>query len=95
MKFDTILFEEKDSVALITLNGPKKLNAFNQSMLFDLLKAFDHCDQSDSVKAIIITGSEEHFVQGLIYLLAKIPLKKNLIIQIRMMKILIETLEEF
>ena len=64
MKFDTILFEEKDSIALITLNRPKKLNAFNQSMLFDLLKVFDHCDQSDSIKAIIITGSGRAFCAG-------------------------------
>ena len=64
MKFDTILFEEKDSIALITLNRPKKLNAFNQSMLFDLLKAFDHCDQSDSIKAVIITGSGRAFCAG-------------------------------
>ena len=64
MKFDTILFEEKDSIALITLNRPKKLNAFNQSMLFDLLKAFDHCDQSDSIKTIIITGSGRAFCAG-------------------------------
>ena len=64
MKFDTILFEEKNSIALITLNRPKKLNAFTQSMLFDLLKVFDHCDQSDSIKAVIITGSGRAFCAG-------------------------------
>ena len=95
MKFDTILFEEKDSIALITLNRPKKLNAFNQSMLFDLLKVFDHCDQSDSIKAVIITGSGRAFCAGADLSSGENTFKTNLIIQVSMMRILIEILEEF
>ena len=64
-------------------------------MLFDLLKAFDHCDQSDSIKAIIITGSGRAFCAGADLSSGENTFKKNLIIQIRMMRILIEILEEF
>ena len=60
----TILFEESDSLAVIHLNRPKKLNAFNQAMLHDLLNALDHVDSQDSIKALIITGSGEAFCAG-------------------------------
>ena len=64
MNFKTILFEESDSLAVIHLNRPKKLNAFNQAMLHDLLKALDYVDSQDSIKALIITGSGKAFCAG-------------------------------
>lgn len=64
MNFETLLFEETDSIAIISLNRPDKLNAFNQVMLSDLLKAFDYCDDNDDIKAIIITGSGKAFCAG-------------------------------
>ena len=64
MNFKTILFEKSDSLAVIHLNRPKKLNAFNQAMLHDLLKALDYVDSQDSIKALIITGSGKAFCAG-------------------------------
>ncbi len=32
MNFETILFEEKDNIGLLTLNRPKTINALNQKM---------------------------------------------------------------
>ena len=64
MNFKTILFEESESLAVIHLNRPHKLNAFNQAMLHDLLKALDHVDSQDSIKALIITGSGKAFCAG-------------------------------
>lgn len=64
MNFKTILFEESDSLAIIHLNRPKKLNAFNQAMLHDLLKALDYVDSQDSIKALIITASGKAFCAG-------------------------------
>jgi len=64
LNFKTILFEESDSLAVIHLNRPKKLNAFNQAMLHDLLNALDHVDSQDSIKALIITGSGKAFCAG-------------------------------
>ena len=64
MNFKTILFEESDSLAIIHLNRQKKLNAFNQAMLHDLLKALDRVDSQDSIKALIITGSGKAFCAG-------------------------------
>jgi enoyl-CoA hydratase/carnithine racemase len=64
LNFKTILFEESDSLAIIHLNRPKKLNAFNQAMLHDLLKALDYVDSQDSIKALIITASGKAFCAG-------------------------------
>ena len=64
MNLSTLLFEESNSVALITLNRPKKLNAFNQAMLKDFMTVLDHCDADDHIKAIVITGAGRAFCSG-------------------------------
>ena len=62
--FKTIHFKEEDSIGYITLNRPKKLNAFNFQMQNDLIKAFDEADKDDNVKAIIVTGAGRGFCAG-------------------------------
>jgi enoyl-CoA hydratase/carnithine racemase len=64
LNLSTLLFEIIDSVAVITLNRPKKLNAFNQAMLHDFINALDHCDADDHIKAIVITGAGRAFCSG-------------------------------
>ena len=62
--FKTILYREEDSIAFISLNRPKKLNAFNQQMLKDLLAVFDNINKQDSIGAVIITGTGKAFCAG-------------------------------
>ena len=38
--FKTIHFKEEDSIGYITLNRPKKLNAFNFRMMSEILSSF-------------------------------------------------------
>ncbi|NCV99593.1 MAG: enoyl-CoA hydratase [Proteobacteria bacterium] len=64
MDYKTILFEERDSLAIVHLNRPDKLNAFNQQMLHDLLDVLDTVDKKDNIKALIITGSGKAFCAG-------------------------------
>jgi len=33
MNYETILFEEKDHIGLLTLNRPKTINALNRTMI--------------------------------------------------------------
>ena len=80
MAYKTILFEERDSLAIVHLNRPDKLNAFNQQMLHDLLDVLDTVDKKDNIKALIITGSGKPSVQELIYLQAKKPSSMSSII---------------
>nr|WP_295667192.1 crotonase/enoyl-CoA hydratase family protein [Sphingomonas sp.] len=63
-KFDTITLTVDDSVATITLNRPDKLNAFNGTMMRDLVAAFDITDGNDDVRAVIVTGAGRGFCAG-------------------------------
>ncbi len=62
--FETLLYDVADGVATITLNRPDKLNAFNGTMLRELLAAFDAVDADDDVRALIITGAGRGFCAG-------------------------------
>lgn len=55
--------EIKDSVAVITIDRPKALNALNSEVLNDLEEAFDSLDL-DEVFAVIVTGAGKSFVAG-------------------------------
>lgn len=62
--YKTIHFTEDDSIGLITLNRPEKLNAFNSKMMAEMLDVFDLIDSKDSIKAVIITGEGRAFCAG-------------------------------
>lgn len=59
----SILFEIKDSVAVITLNRPEKLNAFNGEMSLLLQEKLDDC-KSEDVRSVYITGVGKGFSAG-------------------------------
>jgi len=62
--FETITLAVEDGVALLTLNRPDKLNAFNTQMMKDMIAAFDATDADDSVRAVIVTGAGRGFCAG-------------------------------
>ncbi|MDN3621036.1 MULTISPECIES: enoyl-CoA hydratase/isomerase family protein [Polaribacter] len=65
MKFENILVEKKDSLAQITINRPKKLNALNKATIIELNEAFEGLEDDTNIRAIILTGSgEKAFVAG-------------------------------
>jgi enoyl-CoA hydratase len=49
------------SVALITLNRPKALNALSSPLFKELNQALADADNDSSVGAIVLTGSEKAF----------------------------------
>ena len=60
----SILFEIKNSVAIITLNRPEKFNSFNREMALLLQKVLDNCAADKAVRAIYLTGSGKAFCAG-------------------------------
>jgi enoyl-CoA hydratase/carnithine racemase len=64
MKFEQILYEVDDRIALITLNRPERLNAWTVVMKDELIRAFDMSDKDDAVRAIIVTGAGRAFCAG-------------------------------
>jgi enoyl-CoA hydratase/carnithine racemase len=65
MTFSNILFEKKNSIAYVTVNRPKVLNALNMATMEELRAAFHDIKNDPSVRAVILTGAgEKAFVAG-------------------------------
>lgn len=65
MTFENILFEKKGSVAYVTVNRPKALNALNMATMEELRAAFTGIQQDNGIRTAILTGSgEKAFVAG-------------------------------
>lgn len=64
MGYEQILYEIKDGVAIITLNRPEVLNAFNPQMALELVKALESSNKNDDVGAIVVTGAGRGFCSG-------------------------------
>ena len=57
---ETLLYEVRGNVAVITLNRPERMNTLGGSMKPDLAKAFFEYARSDNrVRAVLVTGSGE------------------------------------
>ncbi|MCB9276913.1 MAG: 2-(1,2-epoxy-1,2-dihydrophenyl)acetyl-CoA isomerase [Lewinellaceae bacterium] len=64
MQDNSILFEIKNQVGLITLNRPKVYNSFNREMSLSLQAALGQCKDDAEVRAIYITGAGKAFSAG-------------------------------
>src|SRR2546425_1965687 len=65
MSYQTLLFEIKDGVALITINRPDKLNALNDQVVDELAHAADRVATEGAIKGAILTGAgTKAFVAG-------------------------------
>ncbi|KKK45011.1 MAG: putative enoyl-CoA hydratase echA8, partial [Candidatus Lokiarchaeum sp. GC14_75] len=62
--YETILYEKKDKVAVITLNRPERLNAINVQMNSDLKNSLKVAKEDSDVRAIVITGAGKAFCAG-------------------------------
>lgn len=62
--YETIIYEVEDGVAVITLNRPEVLNAFNTKMNSELKDALRRASEDPEVRAIIITGAGRAFCSG-------------------------------
>ncbi len=58
-KYENIIYEKKDSVATITLNRPKALNALNTPLMKELRDALEDAEQDENIRVIVITGAGE------------------------------------
>src|SRR6476620_9520704 len=65
MSFENILFEKKNSIAYVTVNRPKVLNALNMATMEELRAAFHEIKNDASVRVVIFTGAgEKAFIAG-------------------------------
>lgn len=59
-----ILFSVEDGVATITLNRPKRMNAFTFPLGAELESAYARCDEDDGIRAVVLTGAGKAFCAG-------------------------------
>ena len=65
MNFENILFEKKNSIAYVTVNRPKVLNALNMTTMDELRAAFHDIKNDAAVRVVILTGAgEKAFIAG-------------------------------
>jgi enoyl-CoA hydratase/carnithine racemase len=65
MTFETLLVETpSDGVLLIKLNRPDALNALNSKLLGELAVALEAAGVDDSVRCIVLAGSDRAFAAG-------------------------------
>ena len=64
-EYETLKYETPhDGVALITLNRPDRLNAFNAAMRRDLSDATRLASADEAVRAVVVTGEGRAFCAG-------------------------------
>jgi enoyl-CoA hydratase/carnithine racemase len=62
--YETILQEQRDDVAVLTLNRPDRLNAWTPQMSAELADAIEATDADRSVGAVVLTGAGRGFCAG-------------------------------
>jgi enoyl-CoA hydratase/carnithine racemase len=62
---ENVLYEKRDSIAYVTVNRPKVLNALNRQTWNDLRAAFEDARDDSSVRGVILAGAGERaFIAG-------------------------------
>ncbi|RJR47085.1 MAG: enoyl-CoA hydratase/isomerase family protein [Desulfobacteraceae bacterium] len=64
MNYETVRFETKGAVAVVTLNRPEKKNALTEQMHRELIRICDRVDRSDELKVLVLTGGSDVFCTG-------------------------------
>lgn len=59
MSFETIIYEREEHTAIVTLNRPHRLNAFDRQMGIELTAAWQDIAADDGVWVVIVTGAGE------------------------------------
>ena len=64
LTYETLLVEQRQQIALATLNRPTALNALNSDLRRDLKQFFTDIQASDEIRLVILTGAGRAFCAG-------------------------------
>ena len=64
LTYRNILTSTEDQIGIVALNRPNVLNALNQELMTELVKALEEFDRDEKIRVIILTGSERVFAAG-------------------------------
>lgn len=63
-KYETLKYEIEDRIILVRLNRPRVHNAFNKTLLNDLVDILEAIDKSEEIRVVIFTGEGKSFSAG-------------------------------
>ncbi len=63
--FETLTAETRDHLVIVSLNRPRKLNAFNLAMLRELSQAYTAYERDPNLWCLLLVAHGDHFTTGL------------------------------
>ena len=57
MELKNVIYEKSEGIAIITINRPEVLNAFNAETVNEILKCLEDVEKDENVRAVILTGA--------------------------------------
>lgn len=64
MAYNTLELTIESDIATVWLNRPEIHNAFNQEMISEIIKCFDHIANEDSIRIVVLRGRGKSFCAG-------------------------------
>jgi len=64
MAYETIVYERKEGIGIITLNRPDRMNAINMQLVRELDDVMDQIEKDEEVRVVILAGHERFFCAG-------------------------------
>ncbi|HEV8470899.1 MAG TPA: enoyl-CoA hydratase-related protein [Candidatus Limnocylindria bacterium] len=61
---NTVIVTREEPIATVQLNRPEVLNALNEEVLDELVKALSALDDDDAIRCVVLTGNEKAFAAG-------------------------------
>jgi enoyl-CoA hydratase len=61
---NTVIVTREEPIATVQINRPDVLNALNEEVLDELVRAFTALDDDDAIRCIMLTGNERVFAAG-------------------------------
>ena len=64
MNYKNLILDQREDIAVITLNRPHTLNALSRELSNELLAVFAEVGDNDDIRAVVITGAGRGFCSG-------------------------------
>ncbi len=64
MNYTTINYEKRDRVGYVTFNRPEIHNAFNSTLIREMLRLFGELEKDDKLRLVVLTGEGKSFCAG-------------------------------
>ncbi|HEX7588210.1 MAG TPA: enoyl-CoA hydratase/isomerase family protein, partial [Anaerolineae bacterium] len=64
MAYSALLYDKSDAVGTITLNRPERSNAFDDTLIGELIDVLKAVENDSQVRALVITGAGKNFCVG-------------------------------